>query len=136
MNGLPVPLALVGAALLLLFQLLRTRRMREKYAVGWTILGIAVILLALFPAVLEGAARLVGVQVPANLLFFVSALVLYVVCIQFSVDLSRLAEDRRVLVEETAVLRLEGERLDARVADLERRLKDVEASPTSPDRTR
>lgn len=110
----PVPIALTAAALLLLLQLLRTRRMREKYASAWAVLGVAIIVLALFPGLLDSVAGWVGVAEPPNLLFFVALAVLYAVCLQASVELSSLAEDRRVLVEEVAMLRLEVERLAAR----------------------
>ena len=106
------------AILVLMVGLLRTRRMREKYAVWWTLLAVAVLVLALNPRVLEWAAHLVGINEPTNLLFLASGSVLFAVCIQFSTELSSLYEDRRVLSEEVAILRLEMRRLSDRVAVL------------------
>ncbi len=106
------------ATLALMVNLLRTRRMREKYAVWWTLLAVAVLVLALNPRVLEWAAHLVGIGEPTNLLFVASGSVLLAVCIQFSTELSNLEEDRRVLSEEIAILRLETRHLSDRVADL------------------
>lgn len=118
-NG-PLPVVMTSAALVLLLQLLRTRRMREKYAASWSFLGVAIIVLAIFPELLERAAQLLGVAQPTNLLFFAGGLVLYLVCIQASVELSRLEEDRRVLVEEVALLRLEVEKITRRLEDRSR----------------
>jgi hypothetical protein len=106
------------ATLVLMVGLLRTRRMREKYAVWWTLLAVAVLVLALNPRVLEWTAHLVGINEPTNLLFLASGSVLFAVCIQFSTELSSLYEDRRVLSEELAILRLEVRHLSDRVAVL------------------
>lgn len=101
-------LGLVGAAVSMvsIFEMLRRRRLREKYAIIWVILAAGVVLIAVFPGVLVWAADVTGVQVPANLLFFVAALVLLAVNAQLSSEVSR-AEDRiRTLAEEVALLRL------------------------------
>jgi hypothetical protein len=114
------------ATLVLMVNLLRTRRMREKYAVWWTLLAVAVLVLALNPRVLEWAAHLVGISEPTNLLFVASGSVLLAVCIQFSTELSSLEEDRRVLVEETAILRLEMRHLSDRLDNMD---DDLAVSP-------
>ncbi|MEK8228032.1 DUF2304 family protein [Oerskovia sp. M15] len=54
-------------------------------------------------------ARLVGVEVPANLVFSSALVVLLVVCVQLSVGVSSLDERVRTLTEEIALLRLEVE---------------------------
>lgn len=129
-------LVLSLATLVLMVNLLRTRRMREKYAVWWTLLAVAVLVLALNPRVLEWAAHLVGISEPTNLLFLASGSVLLAVCIQFSTELSNLEEDRRVLSEEIAILRLETRHLSDRVADLRTDLPVVPPTRrTSPPRT-
>lgn len=113
----PLPVAITSAALIILLQLLRTRRMREKYASAWAILGVFIIVLAFFPSFLASLAHALGIATPVNLLFFASLVVLYAVCIQASVELSSLGEDRRTLVEEVAMLHLQVEQLSDRLDD-------------------
>ena len=110
-------LGLVGAliTLTLLFELLRRRRLREKYAVFWVIVATATLVIALFPATLTAAADLVGVAVPANLLFFGASMLLLGVSIHQSYEMGRLEERTRTLAEEIGLLRLEIE-LDKRDA--------------------
>jgi len=120
-------LVLSLATLVIMINLLRTRRMREKYAVWWTLLAVAVLVLALNPRVLEWAAHLVGIGEPTNLLFLASGSVLLGVCIQFSTELSNLEEDRRVLSEEIAIIRLEMRHLSDHVAGLQ---ADLPVVPT------
>ena len=104
-------LGLIGAliTLTLLFELMRRRRLREKYAVFWVVVAIATLVIAVFPETLTAAADLVGVQVPANLLFFGASMLLLGVSIHQSYELGRLEERTRTLAEEVGLLRLEVE---------------------------
>lgn len=102
-------LGLIGSliTLTLLFELLRRRRLREKYAVFWVIVATATLVIALFPATLTTAADLVGVEVPANLLFFGASMLLLGISIHQSYEMGRLEERTRTLAEEIGLLRLE-----------------------------
>ena len=102
-------LGLVGSliTLTLLFELLRRRRLREKYAVFWAMVAIAHSIIALFPEHADSAADLVGVAVPANLLFFGASMLLLGVSIHQSYEMGRLEERTRTLAEEIGLLRLE-----------------------------
>ncbi|MBW0254615.1 DUF2304 domain-containing protein [Cellulomonas sp. PS-H5] len=95
------------ALVLSLLHLLRTRRIREKYAAVWIVLTLAVVVIGVFPGLAFWLSDLVGVQTPANLLFALASLVLLAVCIQLSTEVSTLEEESRTLAEEVALLRLE-----------------------------
>lgn len=98
-------LAVVTVAVML--HLLRSRRVREKYASAWFVLVVGIVALGAFPGALTGTARLLGVQAPINLLFLVSGVIVLVVLVQYSVELSSLEEKARTLAEEVAILRQE-----------------------------
>ena len=106
-----VVVGVVGSAtiLVVLFELLRRRHLREKYALLWFFVAVGALLLTVFPGLLTWAARLVGVEVPANLLFFAASMVLLVLALQHSFELGRLDEKTRTLAEEIALLRLDHE---------------------------
>ena len=106
------PFALVVAVLLLaaLFWLLRTQRLREKYTVLWFAVIGGVVLLTFVPAITGWLTALVGVTTPINLVFILAFLVLLVVCIQLSIEISTLEESARTVAEEVALLRLELEK--------------------------
>ncbi|WP_148575055.1 DUF2304 domain-containing protein [Nocardioides caldifontis] len=110
-----VVLGLLGGAVTLgvLLELLRRRRLREKYALFWVVVALLTILVAAFPVLLHTAADLLGVEVPSNLLFFVASMVLMVVSIQHSHELGRLEERTRTLAEEVALLHLRLDLQDA-----------------------
>jgi hypothetical protein len=102
-------LGLIGSliTLSLLFELLRRRRLREKYAVFWAVVALVTLVIAIFPGTLTAAANLVGVAVPANLLFFGASMLLLGVSIHQSYEVGRLEERTRTLAEEIGLLRLE-----------------------------
>jgi len=106
-----VTLGIIGGAvtLVVLFEMLRRQRLREKYAVIWIVVAALTVLLAVFPRTLTAASDLLGVEVPANLLFFGAIMLLLVISIQLSYEIGRLEERTRTLAEEVALLRLHQE---------------------------
>ncbi|UZN01905.1 DUF2304 domain-containing protein [Cellulomonas sp. S1-8] len=110
MTGYAFAVASCVALVAFLLVLLRTRKLREKYVVVWIALALGVTVLSLFPDVVGTLARWAGVQTPSNLLFAASLLVLLLVCIQLSAEITALEEETRTLVEEVALLRLDVER--------------------------
>jgi hypothetical protein len=103
-SGYPFALALSVLLLGSIAWLLRSRRLREKYAGIWIVLALVVVVLGAFPGLLFGLARWVGVETPSNLLFAASLVVLLLVCIQLSTEISQLEEETRTIAEEVALL--------------------------------
>jgi hypothetical protein len=96
-----------AAILLALFEMMRRHRLREKYALIWALVAVGVITVAAFPALLVRTSEALGLEVPVNLLFFGAAIVVLVLTLQHSSELSRLEERTRTLAEEIALLRLD-----------------------------
>lgn len=106
----------IGFALVILaviFWLLLTRRLREKYALLWLTIGLAMLVLTIFPGLLGALAETVGVELPANLLFILALGLLIGVTLHQSWELSTAEDEIRRVAEEVAILRAEIERLDA-----------------------
>jgi hypothetical protein len=105
----------IGAAvvsLIVVVEMLRRRQLRERHAIWWLIAGTLALVIGIFPSVLDAVSHFVGIELPVNLIFFVSIAVLFFVCIQNSSELTSLEEKTRILAEETALLKL-------RLAELE-----------------
>ncbi len=116
-------IVLAVALLTVVLWMLLTRRLHEKYAVLWLVLGVVLLVLGLFPGLLDTATATLGVQIPVNLLFAAAIFVLLGVALHQSWELSQSEDEARRLAEEVAIL---GSRLD--------RLEKSQPS-TSPDRT-
>ncbi len=91
--------------LVLIFELLRRRQLREKYTVLWLGVGLIVLVLGLFPKLLDRLAVAVGVVSGVSLVLFMGVVFLLVVCIHLSWESSRLEEETRTLAEEIALIR-------------------------------
>lgn len=111
MSGYPFALAACLGLVVFLVVLLRTRRLREKYAISWIVVGLGVCVFGAFPGAVAALADVVGVETPSNLLFALALIVLLLVCIQLSAEITTLEEETRTLAEEVALLRLDLERL-------------------------
>lgn len=104
---------IVGAAIIVaMIELLRRQRLKERYTVLWFATAIGVAVLAVFPRLLDIAADAVGIQSGPHLLFLLAVIALGLVCIQLSVEVSRLEERTRTLAEEVALLRAAVQRVE------------------------
>jgi len=89
------------------FSLLRRGILQEKYAVLWLFFSGAVLIFAIFPPALVWICAIIGVAQPVNLLFFITIVLLVLVAVQLSYELSRHEVRIRRLAEEVALLRRE-----------------------------
>jgi len=87
------------------FSLLRKGVLREKYAVLWLFFSGAALFFSLVPQALYWLSRTIGVAEPVNLLFFVTVVMLILVAVQLSYELSRHEARIRRLAEEVALIK-------------------------------
>jgi len=107
-------LGIVAAALtlILVIELLRRRRLRERHAIWWIIAGLGALVISIFPQALGWVASRFGFDVPINLAFFASLVLLFLVALQHSAELTKAEEHSRALAEQVALL-------DIRIRELE-----------------
>ncbi|MFJ2368628.1 DUF2304 domain-containing protein [Microbacterium sp. NPDC087665] len=97
--------------------MLLSKRLREKYAILWLIIGIGMLVLTVFPDLLVWLSNVLGVQVPSNLLFVGALALLVGVTLHQSWELSTAEDETRRVAEEVAILRAEVDALKDRAAD-------------------
>jgi len=100
-------------ALGVVIEMLRRHRLRERHAIWWLIAGVLALIVGVFPVTLQWAASLIGIEVPINLVFFVSIAVLFLVCLQHSTELTKLEERTRTLAERVSMQELRLRQLEA-----------------------
>lgn len=99
------------ALLVLIFELLRKRRLREEYAILWLGGGLACLLLAIFRDGLKWLAQGMGIYYPPAAIFLVLMAGAYAMILHFSLGFSKIVGQSKELAQEVALLRLEVERL-------------------------
>jgi len=118
---LKVSLVAAGASLLLLvvvFELIRSRRLRERYALLWLLTGLVLLALSAWRGGLNTIAGWVGVETyPPAVLFAVALLFVLAVLLHYSTVLSKVTDQNVILAQRIALLEAEftqrGERAPA-----------------------
>ncbi len=93
---------------------LRSRRLSAKYAILWLVLGSAALVVAVFPGLPDTASRWLGIPYGATTVFLGAIVVLVLVSVHYSRELSRLEERSRTLAQEVALLRQRCSELESR----------------------
>ena len=118
MTPFRVSIAAAIAALILLtviFELIRSRRLQERYALLWLLTGLVIFVLAIWRSLLGRASDLVGIAYPPSALFILAAFFILLVLLHYSTVISRLSEQNTALAQ--------------RLALLENRLREAEDRP-------
>lgn len=126
--------AIVGAALLLLtvLELVRRRRLLERYSLLWLLSSVVLLGLAIWRGFLEEVADTVGVVYPPSALFLIAFVFILLLLLHFSVVVSRLADQTKVLAQRLALLETrlrEQERADAK-SEAENERAETLAAPS------
>jgi cell division protein FtsW (lipid II flippase) len=102
--------AIVASLVLLLvvFELIRSRRLRERYALLWVLTGIVLLALSAWRSGLNTIAGWFGVETyPPAVLFAVALLFVLAVLLHYSTVISKLADQNVILAQRLALLELE-----------------------------
>jgi hypothetical protein len=101
-----------GLLLLMVLELVRRRRFLERYAIVWLLSAVVLLLLAIWKGLLTELASAIGIIYPPNALFVVAFGFVLILLLHFSLAVSRLSDQAKVLAQ--------------RLALLERRMRDAE----------
>jgi hypothetical protein len=118
----PLRVSIVGAVaslvlLVAVFELIRSRRLRERYALLWLLTGLVLLALSLWRGGLNTIASWFGVTgYPPAVLFAVGALFVILVLLHYSTVISKLADQNTILAQRLALLESELEERTPRSA--------------------
>ena len=118
--------AVVGAIglLLIVLDLVRRRRLLERYALVWVAVTVALFVLTVWGQVLDGISSLIGIAYPPTALFVIAFGFVIFLLLHFSVAVSKLSDQSRVLAQQLSLLeermRRQEERSDVEERELER----------------
>lgn len=91
------------AFMALILDLIRRDKLLERFSIVWFLLGIGMLLGAIFPILLEWLAKAMGVRDVTIALFSVTLLVLLALSLNFSVIASRQAKQITRLAQQSAI---------------------------------
>jgi hypothetical protein len=110
-----IVLAVVVCALI--FELVRRKRLMERYAILWLIAGVTVLVLGLWQGLLSTLAHAAGIYYTPSALFAVAFLFVLVLLVHFSMTVSRLSDQSTALAQRLALLQQRVEQEPGGAAD-------------------
>lgn len=113
LSGKAQVIAVVVTVLLLAFviDLVRRRRLVERYALLWMLAAACLVVLAVWNGGLNFIADVAGIKSPPNALFLLGLAVIFGLLLNFSTSFSRLSEETKILAQEVARLDREQRRV-------------------------
>jgi hypothetical protein len=109
-----------------IFELIRRKHLMERYAILWFCLGVSVLVLAAWKGLLTTLSEAVGIYYPPAALFAVAFLFVLALLLHFSIVLSRLSDQNKILAQRLALLQ---QRLDEKEAAADAGEKEQAAVP-------
>jgi hypothetical protein len=123
---LRIQLVAIGGTLVLLLivlELVRRRRLLERYALVWLASALILLALGIWKGLLGTVADAIGIFYPPTALFVIAFGFVLFLLLHFSTAVSRLTDQSKVLAQRLALM-------EQRQRDLEKRLEDAgEAVP-------
>ena len=104
--GISIAAAIASLVLIaIIFELIRSRRLRERYALLWLLAGLTLLVLSLWRGSVNTIAGWVGIQTyPPAVLFAVAVLFILLVLLHYSTVVSKLADQNTILAQRLALL--------------------------------
>jgi hypothetical protein len=99
-----VAIVVSGVLLLAVLDLVRRRSMAERYALLWLASALVLLALSIWRGLLEIVADVIGIAYAPTALFLIAFGVIMVLLLHFSIAVSRLADQSRVLAQRLALL--------------------------------
>lgn len=104
-----------------ILELIRRKHLMERYAILWLSLGVTLLVLAAWKGLLTTLSQAAGIYYPPAALFAVAFLFVLALLLHFSIVLSRLSDQNKILAQRLALLQ---QRLEEKESAQDREKED------------
>ncbi len=97
----------IGTLLTILFIIVSVikTRMNIKYAIVWMLWGIIMLVLSVYPVIIDEVSVILGIAVPVNTVFLIFIFLLYIMSFYLFTKVSNLSNEIKNLTYQIAVLK-------------------------------
>jgi hypothetical protein len=123
-----------GCLLLLVLELVRRKAFLERYALLWLFSAVVLLALSIWGGLLNWVADQMGIKTPANALFLIAFGFVLLLLLHFSLAVSKLSDQNKILAQRLALLEHEQEQQaegDRRRTAVAERASEPELEPIS-----
>ena len=128
-----IAIIISGGLLLLILELVRRKRLMERYALLWLFSTALLLVLSIWSGLLNTVAGALGVSYPPSALFAVAFGVVLVLLVHFSLAVSRLSDQNKVLAQRMGLLQQRIDEQRAEMDQLARRLAPTDGASDTDD---
>ena len=90
-------------ALCVIINMIRKKALELRYSLAWLLVGFGTLILDLFPDVMMGLAKFMGIEVPSNMLFFLGFCFALIIIFVLTIAVSRMSIRIKNLTQEMAL---------------------------------
>lgn len=94
---------IIVLALIVIVDMIRRKALELRYALAWLLVGISVLILDLFPGIMEWLSSFMGIELPINMLFFWGFCFSLVLIFGLTMSMSRMSIRIKNLAQELAL---------------------------------
>jgi hypothetical protein len=107
-----VAIIITVGLVVLVIELIRRRKLMERYSLLWLLAAVVLLVLAIFGDLLAQFSSAIGIATPSNALFAAAIGFLVLLVLHFSITISRLTDESKVLAQRLALAEERLHRLD------------------------
>lgn len=91
-------------ALLIALNMIRKNKLELKYALSWLVLGIVLLILDIFPVLMQKFSYIMGIELPTNMMFFLGFCFSLIIIFILTISLSRTSSKLKRVAQKVAIL--------------------------------
>ena len=91
--------------LLLVLEMIRRRKISERYSILWLILGLLMLIFSIFPVFLNFISKILGIVYGTSLLFFIGFLFSIIFILHITTVITKQDRKMTLLIQEVALLK-------------------------------
>lgn len=99
-------------ALVVIVNMIRKKALELRYALAWLAVGTGILILDVFPRMIEKISNLLGIASPVNMLFFLGFCFSLIIIFVLTIAISRMSIRLKELAQEMALYNKEKGTLD------------------------
>lgn len=92
-------------ALTIIINMIRKKALELRYALAWLAVGVGVLVLDVFPVLMERVSKILGIASPVNMLFFFGFCFSLIIIFVLTIAISRMSIRIKELAQEVALLK-------------------------------
>lgn len=100
-------ICLIIISIYLILSTIRKKKLSMKYGMYWTLVGLFMLVLVIFPNIIEWLAHFCGFMEAPNMLFLIAIFLLFYIVFNIYTSISKLIENNKVMAQELSILKKE-----------------------------